>query len=237
MTDKNVLNYHIPADFNPDRLLPSSALQNRNIGGPKTVNLRMMLPFTMKCDSCNQYISVGTKFTAKSLKLGEEFGIDVYRFYAKCKWCSSEFVFRSEPKISDYILESGGVRQYEHSKDVQIAKAIDEKSDASSDDEESQQQKIVKEVRGAETLETLKAKARSLGADREATIDRTLENLKRQREQTDDDYSVEWKRLRQDIEKDEASQEYDGVCREIFGSSQKNSNNLLAAYDSDSDSV
>jgi hypothetical protein len=224
MTDKKVLNYHIPADFNPDRLLPTSALRNRNIAGPKMMNLRMMLPFTMKCDICSQYIATGSKFTAKSLKLGEEFGIDVYRFHAKCRWCGAEFIFRSEPRISDYVLESGGVRQYEHQKDVQLAKAIDESSDKEEDTEEQQREKVLKEIKAAETIERLRAKGHVLGVQREAAIDKILLGMKRGLDVEEDEIN-EWKRLKaQQTTEDNISVGETKDGRKI---------DLLAAYDSE----
>ena len=40
--------------------------------GPQMMNIRMMFPFTMVCDSCKEYNYTGTKFTAKTEQIKGE---------------------------------------------------------------------------------------------------------------------------------------------------------------------
>ena len=45
----------------------------------------------------------------KSLKQG----IRILRFYIKCSVCSAEIAFKTDPKNSDYAMESGASRNFE----------------------------------------------------------------------------------------------------------------------------
>ena len=47
----------------------------------------------------------------------------VYRFYGRCRHCWSEFTFKTDPKNSDYTMESGGKRTYEAWKDADAMEA------------------------------------------------------------------------------------------------------------------
>lgn len=40
-------------------------------------------------------------------------GIRIHRFYIKCSVCSAEITFRTDPKNTDYALESGATRNFE----------------------------------------------------------------------------------------------------------------------------
>ena len=40
-------------------------------------------------------------------------GLAIYRFYIKCLGCKQEITFKTDPKNSDYIAESGATRNFE----------------------------------------------------------------------------------------------------------------------------
>merc|ERR1712100_292408 len=105
------------------KLMPVKHLKPKN--SAQTMNIRMMFPFTMVCDECHEYNYTGTKFTSKCEEIkGESFlGIKVYRFYGRCRHCWSEFTFKTDPKNSDYTMESGGKRTYEAWKDADMVEA------------------------------------------------------------------------------------------------------------------
>jgi len=67
----------------------------------------MMLPMSIKCNKCNQYLYIGTKFNMrKETVLNETYlEIAIFRFYLKCTYCYSEITFKTDPKNSDYIVE------------------------------------------------------------------------------------------------------------------------------------
>lgn len=80
----------------------------------------MMMPLTCRCNTCGQYAYIGTKFNMKKeTVLNEDYlGISIFRFYFKCASCYSVIAFVTDPKNHDYIVESGGTRNYDAYRDV-----------------------------------------------------------------------------------------------------------------------
>ena len=105
MSERKVVNKYYPPDFNPDKI---RRVEKKN--KHKICNVRMMLPMTMRCYSCNNYMYVGTKFNMKVEPVeGEDYlGIEIYRFYYRCKNCYSQITFKTDPENNDYIAENGG---------------------------------------------------------------------------------------------------------------------------------
>ena len=69
-----------------------------------------MLPMTLRCAACGEYLGRGTKFNArKEDAAGERYlgAIQVFRFYIRCPRCSAEIAFKTDPGSSDYAVESG----------------------------------------------------------------------------------------------------------------------------------
>ena len=112
-----VLNKHVPADFDP-ALVPRGSKLSKKDG---TVPVRMMLPFSIQCDTCNTFLYRGRKFNSKKEAVqgpeGRYLGIQRWRFYIKCTHCSRTVTFLTDPKNADYEMESGGTRNYEVYKD------------------------------------------------------------------------------------------------------------------------
>jgi len=111
MGERKVLNKYIPADFDP-QLVPRSKKPKDNL-----VTVRMMLPFTIQCASCSSFLYRGRKFNSKKENVkgvnGKYLGIQRFRFYIKCTDCSRPITFLTDPKNTDYEMESGGTRNYE----------------------------------------------------------------------------------------------------------------------------
>merc|ERR1719498_760383 len=127
------VSYYYPNDYDPSKLVPLKHLKRmkaKKKGEATTsldcLNIRMMFPFSMVCDSCGQYNYTGTKFKSRVEKVKTEthLGLAVYRFYGHCKHCWAEFTFKTDPKNSDYVMESGGKRSYEAWKDANEAEQI-----------------------------------------------------------------------------------------------------------------
>ncbi|WWC60460.1 uncharacterized protein I303_103032 [Kwoniella dejecticola CBS 10117] len=78
--------------------------------------IRLMAPFSMRCNRCGEYVYKGKKFNArKETAQGEEYyGIKIFRFYIKCPMCSSEITFKTDPKNADYTCEHGATRNFEN---------------------------------------------------------------------------------------------------------------------------
>merc|ERR1719203_1413170 len=133
-------------------------------------------------DSCGEYNYTGTKFTAKTEAIkGEEYlGLKVYRFYGRCRHCWAEFTFKTDPKNSDYTMESGGKRTYEAWKDADQMEAqlkAEKERDAEQDAMKALEQKSVDvqaEMQRIEDLDAIRTMNKRLGA-RDQTIEEALD--------------------------------------------------------------
>ncbi|KAF3187313.1 hypothetical protein TWF106_005586 [Orbilia oligospora] len=121
MSERKVLTKWYPPDFDPSKIKRSKAPKQ---AGPKSQTVRLMAPFGMRCTSCGEYIYKGRKFNARKEHTDEKYyAISIYRFYIRCTRCSSEIVFKTDPKNMDYECEKGAVRNFEPWRDQ---KAIEE---------------------------------------------------------------------------------------------------------------
>ena len=77
MGERKVLNRYFPPDFDP-LLVPK-----RKYDPYKQVEVRMMIPFSLQCIKCGEYMYRGKKFNSrKEDVIGDDYlGIKKYRFY------------------------------------------------------------------------------------------------------------------------------------------------------------
>lgn len=116
MGERKVISKYYPADFNPE------AIPGRRKKGTPQLKVRMMLPMSLKCKSCGEYMYQGKKFNSRKETSWDEnyLGLKIYRFYMRCPKCAAEFTIKTDPKNSDYVTEHNCVRNFEAWKDPNI---------------------------------------------------------------------------------------------------------------------
>ncbi|TDZ12926.1 YJU2 splicing factor-like protein [Colletotrichum spinosum] len=112
MSERKVLQKYYPPDFDPSSI---TRKRGPKATGPKVQTVRIMAPFSMKCTSCGEYIYKGRKFNSrKETNVTERYlSIQIHRFYIRCTRCSSEIVFRTDPKSAGYMMVKGALRNME----------------------------------------------------------------------------------------------------------------------------
>lgn len=208
MSERKVLNKYFPPDFDPD-LIP-----RRKVPRNTQQVVRLMAPFSMRCNTCGEYIYKGKKFNARKETVeGEDYyGIKIFRFYIKCTLCSAEITFKTDPKNTDYTAEHGASRNFEPWRDE--AAVEEEDRLAKLEEEENNPMKALenrtvdskREMDILDALQDIRAK--------NARLERTGHSVdvsavlgKREREEEEDE---EKKRKRLEDEADEK------LVREVF---------------------
>eukprot|EP00038_Savillea_parva_P008021 m.174105 g.174105 ORF g.174105 m.174105 type:complete len:346 (+) comp13790_c0_seq1:272-1309(+) len=130
MGERKVLNKYYPPDFDP------SKVPRRRMAKDRQYKVRLMAPFNMRCVHCGDYIYKGKKFDAqKETVLGEDYlGIRIFRFYIRCPRCASAITFKTDPKTTDYVCETGATRNFEN------WRVVDDAEDAGAAQEEEDEQ-------------------------------------------------------------------------------------------------
>jgi len=120
MAERKVLIKYYPADFDP------KLLQKVHRPKDKQDNVRMMLPMSVRCNTCGNFLYIGTKFNMRKETCQDidYLGIKIFRFYFKCTCCHSEITMRTDPKNHDYVCEQGASRNYEPLRDLAHAETI-----------------------------------------------------------------------------------------------------------------
>src|ERR1700737_3028119 len=123
MSERKVLSKYYPPDFDPSKLTKRGGIggggQNEgpDPNHPKKRRLqtvRLMTPFSMRCNTCGEYIYRGKKFNARKEDAQETYlSVKVLRFYIRCTRCSAEITFKTDPKNTDYVAERGASRNFE----------------------------------------------------------------------------------------------------------------------------
>ncbi|CAA7264668.1 unnamed protein product [Cyclocybe aegerita] len=198
MSERKVLNKYFPPDFDPELISRRS--------GPRNSQqvVRLMAPFSMRCNTCGEYIYKGKKFNArKETVQGEDYlGIKIFRFYIKCTLCSAEITFKTDPKNTDYTAEHGASRNFEPWRDE---KAEEEDKLARLEEEENNPMKVLenKTVDSKREMDILDAlqdiRARNARNERVGHSDDLLSRLALEEVETEED--AERKRLEEEDEK------------------------------------
>ncbi|GBE61325.1 hypothetical protein, conserved [Babesia ovata] len=205
MAERKVLNKYIPPDFDPAALHANrDMLRNDGYGRGKTtfarrikggmsahmLDIRMMFPFTFRCESCRNFTYIGTKMNSKVMRLKDDtyLGIEKHRFFAKCPHCSHQIIFKTDPQHSDYLLESGGTRTYDANRDAELAAEAVSKEEDEIAEKRDKTEKMMEKADHAyaeyEELERLTALKRRSGRmrDRENAAELSLQRIQKEKE-------------------------------------------------------
>ncbi|KAJ4891252.1 hypothetical protein Rs2_31000 [Raphanus sativus] len=108
MGERKVPNKYIPPDFDPKKIPRVRKPKNHQ------KKIRFMLPVRIRCNTCGNYMSEGTKFNSREEQVTDEMYLDIKidRFYIKCTNCSAELTITTDPKNTGYAVESGAVALY-----------------------------------------------------------------------------------------------------------------------------
>jgi hypothetical protein len=110
MSERKVLSKYYPPDFDPSKLAGRGPRKGNN----RQQTVRLMTPFSMRCNTCGEYIYRGKKFNARKEDSQESYlSIKIFRFYIRCTRCSAEITFKTDPKNNDYTAERGASRNFE----------------------------------------------------------------------------------------------------------------------------
>jgi len=185
-----------------------------------------MAPFSMRCNTCGEYIYKGKKFNARKETVeGEDYyGIKIFRFYIKCTLCSAEITFKTDPKNTDYAAEHGASRNFEPWREEKIVEEEDRL--AKLEEEENNPMKVLenrtidskREMDILDALQDIRAKNARI-----ERVGQTIDLIARiSKEEIESEENAEQKRLEDEDEK---------RVREVF------SRVATATPDSDSPSI
>jgi len=193
MSERKVLNKYYPPDFNPDDL--------PRLRRPKNFSykVRLMAPFSMRCNTCGDYIYKGKKFNAsKEDAIGEKYlDIQIFRFGIRCPTCSAEITFKTDPENTDYVCEKGASRNFEPWREQ--AKEQEETKKEKEQEEENNPMKALenrteaskKEIQGMDALDEIRTiNALKEGVDLDKIILNYIEESQKDPDAEEDEQEI-----------------------------------------------
>jgi len=177
MGERKVLNKYFPPDFDP-ALIPRRKRAKNN-----EMKIRMMLPFSLRCETCGEYMYRGKKFNSRKEDVPEEayLGIMVFRFYIRCTRCNAEITFKTDPQNSDYSAEHGCARNFEPWRDKEKKEeALNEAKDKEeSEDAMKRLENVTKDSKREMDILDALDEVRMLNArNNDITTDQMLQDLR-----------------------------------------------------------
>lgn len=130
MSERKSINKWYPPDFDPSKVQKTKKASKKN--GPAALpTVRLMAPFSMRCNECGQFIYKKTKFNARKEKTKESYlDVSIFRFYIRCPRCSRVLTFLTDPKNASYKTEKGLSRTIDPTRNESFAdETLDERLD------------------------------------------------------------------------------------------------------------
>ncbi|KAJ1930359.1 Pre-mRNA-splicing factor cwf16 [Tieghemiomyces parasiticus] len=187
MSERKVLNKYFPPDFDPSKVPRSKK--------PKVEQhkVRLMAPFSMRCNTCGEYIAAHKKFNARKETVhGEKYlSIQIFRFYIRCPRCAAEITFKTDPENLDYVAEHGAKRNFESAKATtqtpeerrQAKEAAEEELDPMKalENRTAESKREMEMIDALDELRTRNARAERIGNDQ--LLDKLAEDKRRAEEE------------------------------------------------------
>ncbi|KYR01029.1 putative RNA splicing factor [Tieghemostelium lacteum] len=228
MGERKVISKYYPPDFDPSKIAKTKVKKSQY------TKVTTMLPMSIRCNTCGEYIGRGTKFNAKKeTVIGEDYlGLKIYRFFIRCKKCAAELTIKTDPKNSQYICEFGATKNYEpwlestDEKEERLNKEAEEKQDAMKA-LENRSLESKREMERLEELEDLKAQSA-----RKAEIDITqiLENSIKKQQELEREIEIEEEKIINEVFRNR-----ENLVSLDDGSSTKSSATQIKRIDNSSD--
>lgn len=122
MSERKSTNKYYPPDYDPIKAEKEARKLSKKLKtmNKSSITIRLMTPFSMRCLKCNEFIPKSRKFNAKKETLDEKYlgKIRIYKFEMRCPSCNNLISFRTDPKSGDYIMDTGGIRNFTGSGDI-----------------------------------------------------------------------------------------------------------------------
>lgn len=180
MGERKVLNKYYSPDFDPKKIprLRKPTNQQKKI--------RFMLPVRVRCNTCGNYMSEGTKFNCREEQVINEMylGIKIHRFYIKCTKCSAEITIKTDPKNSGYVVESGAIGPYNGHEE-------EEKPEVGENALESLEKRTMVSKREIEVMAALDEMKSMKSRRASVSVDSMLEALNSRKEQEEENVEEE----------------------------------------------
>ncbi|AEE77779.1 putative protein [Arabidopsis thaliana] len=208
MGERKNLNKYYPPDFDPKKI--------HRIKKPKNQQkkIRFMLPVRVRCNTCGNYMSEGTKFNCRQEDVITEtyLGLKIHRFYIKCTKCLAELTIKTDPKNHSYTVESGASCLYNGHEDIE-----EEKKKKHENALESLENRTVVSKREIEVMASLDELKSMKSRRASLSVDYMLEDLSRRKKQEEENVEEELliksikfgKRIRTDEEKKKNYEAFD----------------------------
>lgn len=171
MSERKAINKYYPPGFDPSQV---QKVHKKKHGRASWPTVRLMVPFSLKCLKCNEYIGKSKKFNARKEVTRETYlGIKIIHLHIRCPRCFNDLIFATDPQNADFKCVTGCKRNFERKKKTKPADST-EAIIARLEEEDS-----------LETAEHEKEKARKhgrlgKGASKETGVEQLERRLKQQ---------------------------------------------------------
>ena len=180
--------------------------KTRQIKTTTQTEVRMIIPMSLQCLVCNEYIYKGTKFNSKKETVeGEEYcGIKIYRFYFKCPNCKNTFTLKTDPQHNSYVCEKNAKANIDprraelQRRESEMKQRKEEEKDDIVKQMENQTKNALNEMKELERLDQLKRMTR---VNDSVSIDELIQ-LKKMKDIEKDKKCTEMKDIPTESEKD-----------------------------------